>query len=102
MEPRQPLIEATETRWRWLCRCWGLREDVRALAVESKELTKERDAKHLFHVELEALKVKQTKLEGELQRTREGTRSLLRFIRVRHAPDIDLSRKPITNAELFS
>lgn len=102
MEPGIPLITATKTRWRWLCRCWGLREDVQALARESVELRRERDEKHLFHVELEAMKVKQTKLEDELQRTREGTRSLLRFIRTRNTPDINLAKKPVTTAELFS
>lgn len=66
------------------------------------ELLAERDSRHLVKIELEALKAKQTRLEEEMQRTREGTRSLLRFIRVRNTPDINLAKKPVTNAELFS
>lgn len=66
------------------------------------ELLAERDSRHLVKIELDAMKVKQAKLEDEMQRTREGTRSLLRFIRTRNTPDINLAKKPVTTAELFS
>ena len=84
MESNSALIQATETRWGWLSKCWRLRKCVRGTALNfAEDVQFERDAKHLLRIELDALKAQVKAKEDEHQLARDGNRALLRFIHTR-------------------
>jgi len=88
MVPHQHVIQATESPWRWLLRCWRLRKDVRDQIEQieglQKELAGERDTGHMVNLELAALKEKFEETENGNQLARQGNAALLRFIHTRH------------------
>jgi hypothetical protein len=87
MESNSALIQATETRWSWMAKCWRLRKCVRDLALERQP---ELDAKHLLQIELDALKAQVKAKEDEHQLARDGNRALLRFIHTRDRLNVKL------------
>ena len=97
MVSRESVIEATESRWTWLLRCWRLRGAVRQFA-NNGHVEALKDELHLAKLELGEIKAARVKEIESLTLAKQGNQALLRFIHTGHRLNVKLDPDSIRAA----